>query len=93
MSSKSRDEMHLKPSFESFMDDDTALSLKLATIACNIKSKVFGVLDYFLSLLKTYEEKKTHNLLSFMFNPKFKNLCLIFSYVKQKQKYIYCGSV
>jgi hypothetical protein len=28
-----------------------------------------------------------------MFNPKFKNLCLIFSYVKQKQKYIYCGSV
>jgi hypothetical protein len=75
------------------MDDDTRLSLKLATIAFNIKSKMFGVLDSFLSLLKTYEEKKTHNFLSFMLNPKFKNLCLIFSYVKQEQKYIYCGAV
>jgi hypothetical protein len=56
MSSKSRDEMHLRP-FESFMDDDTRLFLKLTTLASNIKSKVFGVLDFFLSLLRTYEKK------------------------------------
>ncbi len=67
------------------MDDDTRLSLKLTTLASNIKSKVFGVLDYFLSLLRTYEKKKTHNLLSFMLDPKFKNLCLIFSYVNKEQ--------
>jgi hypothetical protein len=45
MSFKSRDETHLRPSFESFMDDDTGLSLKLATLPFNIKSKVFGVLE------------------------------------------------
>ncbi len=38
MSFKAKDEMHLKPSFESLMDDDTKLSLELATIASNIKS-------------------------------------------------------
>ncbi len=80
------DEMHLRRSFESFMNDDIGLSLKLATLASNIKSKVFGVLDFFLSLLRTYEKKKTHNLFSFMLNPKFKNLCLIFSYVNKEQR-------
>jgi hypothetical protein len=45
MSSKARDEMHLKPSFESFMNDDIGLYLELATFVSNIKSKVFGVLD------------------------------------------------
>ncbi len=42
MSFKTRDEMHLKPFFESFLDDDTRFSLELATLASNIKSKVFG---------------------------------------------------
>jgi hypothetical protein len=38
MSFKAKDEMHLKPSFESLMDDDNKLFLQLATIASNIKS-------------------------------------------------------
>ncbi len=38
MSSKATDEMHLTPSFESFMDDDTTLYLELATRTFNIKS-------------------------------------------------------
>jgi hypothetical protein len=38
MSFKAKGEMHLKPSFESLMDDDAKLSLELATIASNIKS-------------------------------------------------------
>jgi hypothetical protein len=53
MNSKARDEMHLKLSFEFVMDDDTRVSLKLAIFASNIKSEVFGVLDSFLSFLKT----------------------------------------
>jgi hypothetical protein len=56
VSSKARDEMNLRPSFESLMDDNIGLSQKLTTLTSNIKSKVFGVLDSFLSFLKTYEE-------------------------------------
>jgi hypothetical protein len=86
MSFKTRDEMHLRPSFESFMYYNIGLSLKLTTFASNIKSKVFGVLDSFLSFLKTYEEKKTHNMLSLMFDPRFKSLHLVFHMlVKSKE--------
>ncbi len=38
MNSKARDEMHLRPSFEPFMDDDTRQSLELVTLTFNIKS-------------------------------------------------------
>jgi len=41
MSSKVKDGMHLKPFFESFMDDDTKFFLELATFASNIKLEVF----------------------------------------------------
>jgi len=58
MSFKANNEMHLKPSFEPFMDDYIGLSLELTTLTFNIKSKVFGALDSFLSFLKTYEERK-----------------------------------
>jgi len=46
---------------------------------------VFGVLDYFLSFLKTCEEKKTHNMLPLMFDLRFKNVCFVFSYVGKEQ--------
>jgi hypothetical protein len=85
VSSKAKDEMHLRPSFESFIDDDIRFSLELTTFTFNIKSKVFGVLDSFLSLLRTYEKKKTHNFLSLMLDLKFLKNCLVFSYVDKKQ--------
>jgi hypothetical protein len=85
MSFKAKDEMHLRP-FESLMDDGIKLSLKLATIAFNIKSQLFRVLDSFnSSILRTYEEKKTHNMLFFMLEPRFKNLHFVSSYVGKKQ--------
>jgi hypothetical protein len=85
MNSKAKDEMHLRLSFESHMDNDTRVSLKLATFALNIKSKMFGVLDSFLSFLRTYEKKKGHLTLSLMFDLRFKNLCFVSSYVGKKQ--------
>ncbi len=78
MSFKAKDEMHLRPSFESLMDDNIGLFLELATLASNIKSKLFGALDSFLSYLRTHEENKTHNM---MFDHRFKSLCLISSCV------------
>jgi len=84
MNSKAKDEMHLKLSFEFLMDDDIRVSLKLATFASNIKLEVFGVLN-FLSFLRTYEEKKAHIMLSLMLDLRFKNLCLVSSYVGKEQ--------
>jgi hypothetical protein len=85
MSSKAKDEMHLKPFFESFMDDDNRLSLKLTIFASNIKLKLFGVLDFFLSFLRTYENKKTHNMLSLILHLRFKRFCPVSSYVSKEQ--------
>ncbi len=61
------------------MDDDIRVSLKLTTFASNIKLKVFGVLNSFLSFLRTYEEKKTYNILSLMLDLMFKSFCLVSS--------------
>ncbi len=85
MTSKAKDEMHLKHFFESLMDDDTGVFLELTILASNIKLEVFGVSDSFISFLRTYEEKKTHIMLFFMFDPRFKNLHLVSSYVGKKQ--------
>jgi hypothetical protein len=93
MNSKAKDEMHLKLSFEFLIDDDTRVSLKLTTFASNIKLEVFEVLN-FLSFLRTYEEKKTHIMLSLMLDLRFKNLCFVSSYVgKEQGMSIYCGRV
>jgi len=53
--------------------------LEFTTLAFNIKLKMFGVLDSFLSFLRTYEEKKTHNMLSLIVDQRFKSFHLVFS--------------
>jgi hypothetical protein len=42
---------------------------------------VFGVLDSFLSSMKTYGEKRTHNMLALMLDPRFKSFNFVSSYV------------
>jgi hypothetical protein len=42
MSYKTKDGMHLKPSLESFMDDNIGLSLELTTLTSNINKKCLG---------------------------------------------------
>jgi hypothetical protein len=44
-----------------------------------------NVLDSFLSFLKKYENKKAHNMISLMLNPKFKSLRLVSSFVGREQ--------
>ncbi len=51
----------------------------------NIKKKVCDVLNYFLLVLMKYENKKAHNMLSLMLNPKFKSLKLVSSFNGSKQ--------
>jgi hypothetical protein len=38
-------------------------------------------LDYFLSFLKKYEERKSHNMFFLIFDPRFKTLCLVSSLI------------
>jgi len=67
------------------MDDDIGFFLELTTFVSYIKLEVFGVLDSFLSFLRTYEEKKTCNMLSMMFDLRLKKFRFVFSYVDKKQ--------
>jgi len=67
------------------MDDDFTITLKLSLFTSNIKKEVCGVLDSFLSFLKTYEERKTHNMFSLMLDPWFKSFHLISSFVGHEQ--------
>jgi hypothetical protein len=39
-------------------DDDPSLTMKLGTFAKNIKKEVNGAIDFFLSFLTRYDEKK-----------------------------------
>jgi hypothetical protein len=73
MSSKLKEDDEIVQNLDHFMDDDFTLILKLFLFAFNIKKEVCGVLDIFLSFLKKYEEKKTHNMLLLTLDPQFKS--------------------
>jgi hypothetical protein len=53
--------------------------LELSLCAINIKKKVCGVLQSFLYFFFKHEEKKPHNMLCLMLDPRFESLHLVFS--------------
>jgi hypothetical protein len=67
------------------IDDDFRIAFELSLFASNIRREVCGVLDFFLSFLRKFEEKKAHNMLSLMLDPKFKSFCLVSSFVGQEE--------
>jgi hypothetical protein len=42
--------------------DDSKITFELFLSTSNIKMEVCGVLDYFLSFQRKYEERKAHNM-------------------------------
>jgi len=62
-------------------DDDFGLTFELGTFAKNIKKEIFGVIEFFLCFLIRYDEKRVHNMLALMLNPRFKNLKLNSSFI------------
>jgi hypothetical protein len=54
-------------------------------LASNIRKEVCGVLDRFLSFLKKFDERKTHDMLVLVLNPRFKGLCLVYSFISHDQ--------
>jgi hypothetical protein len=85
MSSKLKEDVEIVHNLDQFIDDDFAITLELFLFASNIKKEVCGVLDSFLSFLKKYEEKKSHNMFSLMLDPQFENLHLVSSFVGCEQ--------
>jgi hypothetical protein len=61
------------------------VTLELICLASNIRKEVSIVLDSFLSLLRKYEEKKAHNMLSLMLDARFKSLHLVSSFIGCEQ--------
>jgi hypothetical protein len=58
-----KEENQIVLSFETLMDDNSIVVNELVFMASNIKREVCGVLNFFLSLLTKYENKKTHNMI------------------------------
>jgi hypothetical protein len=67
-------ENQVLPSFENLMDDDSIVNDELCLLVPNIKREVINVLDFFLSLLKVYDKRKAHVMISLMLIPRYKSL-------------------
>jgi hypothetical protein len=85
MSLKLKGKNQVLPSFESLMDNDSIVNDKLYLLASNIKKEVINVLDSFFSFFKVYDKRKAHNMISLMLDPRYKNLCIISSFVGKEQ--------
>jgi hypothetical protein len=51
------------------MEEESIVVVELSSFAFNIRKEVYVVLESFLSFLKKIEEKKAHNMFSFMSDP------------------------
>ncbi len=67
------------------MDDDSFVNDELSLLASNIRREVINVLGFFFSFLKVYDKRKAHNMISLMLNPRYKNLCIKFSFIGREQ--------
>jgi hypothetical protein len=85
MSLKLKDGNKIILSFESLMEDNSIIYDELSLLAFNIRREVINVLDYFLSFLKKYENRKAHNMISLMLDPWFKSLHIVSSFVGREQ--------
>jgi hypothetical protein len=63
------------------MEEDFGVTLELICLVSKIRKEVCRVLDIFLSFLKKFDEKKTHNMLALMLDPRFKSLHLVSSFI------------
>jgi hypothetical protein len=63
MNLKLKEENQIVVSFESLMDDDSIVIGELSLLPFNIRREVINILDFFLSFLKIYDSRKTHNMI------------------------------
>jgi hypothetical protein len=68
------------------MEKGPSMALNLICLASNIKKKVCGVLNSFLSFLKKFDERKhIIYMLALMLDPRFKSFHLVLSFIGRDQ--------
>ncbi len=67
------------------MEDNFDVTCELICLASSNRKKVCEVPYSFISL-KKFDEKKTHNMLALMLDPRFKNLCLVLFFIDCNQR-------
>jgi hypothetical protein len=67
------------------MDDNSIVLDELSLLTCKVKREVINALDSFLSFLRKYDNRKAHNMVSLMLDPRFKSLCIVSSCVGREQ--------
>jgi hypothetical protein len=85
ISLKLREEPKNASFFKTLMEEDSGVALEFICLASNIRKEVCGVFDSFISFLKKFEERKTHNVLVLMLDPRFNSLCLMSSFIGHDQ--------
>jgi len=85
MSLKFREEIDLA-TFDNTIEEDGNVAYELSCLASNIQKEIIQVLDSFFSFLKKNEERKAHNMLSLMLDPRFKILHLVSSLIGHEQE-------
>jgi hypothetical protein len=65
------------------MEEDVAF--QCICLVSNIRKEAYEVFDSFFSFLKKFDERKTHNMLVLMLDPRFKSLHLVFSFISCNQ--------
>jgi hypothetical protein len=87
ISLKLKEEPQNTPFFQTLMEEDFNVALELICLVSNIKKEVCGVLDIFLSFLKKFDERKTHNMLTLiLLDPRFKSFHLVSSFIGCDQR-------
>ncbi len=84
MTLKLKEEYGITFSMNHLLEDGFGVVLELSMFTYSIKNEVHGVLNCLLSILKKYEQKKLHNMLSLMLDPRFKPNWFFLLLVKNK---------
>jgi hypothetical protein len=85
ISLKLKNELENAPSFQTLMEEDFGVALELICLGSNIRKEVCGFLNSFFLFFKKFDEKKSHNMLALMLNPRFKSFCLTSSFIGHDQ--------
>jgi len=67
------------------MEEDFSVAFELICLASNIRKEVCGVLNSFLSFLKKFNKRKTHNMLVLMLDTRLKSFRLVSSFIGRDQ--------
>lgn len=65
----------------------------MKTFANNIKKEVISVVDFFLSFLTTYDERRSQNMLALMLDIRFNVLRLIYSFIGREHGVAIVGTI